>query len=94
MASGSPSNLDLDRPPLPTGGNDSLTITSEVAVSDRLGAERRKSSAETRMYGLTCGLACAVATSPHLEHQGGLFSLGRAAGQTQGYVTACGCGDG
>jgi hypothetical protein len=40
-----------------------------------------------------CELAGAVAT-PHLEHHGGLFSLDWAAGQMQGYVKACGCGDG
>ena len=40
------------------------------------------------------GLAGAVATSPHLEHQGGFLSSGRAAGKMQGYVNACGCSDG
>ena len=84
MGSGGPSNLGADRVPLPTDGNGLLTIAAEVAGSDRLGAERRNSSAETRMYGLTCGLAGAVATSPHLEHQGGLFSSVRTAGQIQG----------
>jgi hypothetical protein len=39
-----------------TGGNEPLTITAEVAVIDQLGAERRRSSTETRMYGLAVRL--------------------------------------
>jgi hypothetical protein len=77
-----------------SGGNDPLTKTAEVAVSDRLGAERRKSSTRPGCTVSQCGLAGAVAASPHLEHQGGPCSSYRGTGQTQGYTIACGCGDG
>ncbi len=54
--------------------NDPLTITAEVAISDRLGLSVGRAAAETGCTVSWCGFTGAVATSPHLEHQGGLFS--------------------
>jgi hypothetical protein len=67
-----------------TGGNDRLTIKVEVAVSDRLGAERRKSSTETRMYGLAVRPRRRSRNKPAPGTPGRAFLIGSGGGADAG----------
>ena len=79
---------------VPADRNDPLTITAEAAVSDRLGAERRKSSTETRRYGLAVRPRRRSRNKPPPRTPGRAFLIGSGGGQIHGYASACGCGDG
>jgi hypothetical protein len=78
----------------PTGGNDPLTMMVEVAVSDRLGAERRKSSTETRMYGLAVRPRRRSRDKPAPGTPGRASIVISGDGPHSPQVSACGCGDG